>query len=278
MLGAIIGDIIGSRFEFDNHKSKDFALFGNDGIREMPCTFTDDTVMTVAVADALLEFKSIEDDEVFKSRLIGKFYDYGDKYPDCAFGYRFHHWLVSHSAEPYYSYGNGSAMRVSPAGWYADSLDEAEHLAKLTAEVTHNHPEGITGAQSVAAAIWMARNGSSKSEIKNYIEEKYYPIDFYFSLDDIRPHYEFDETCRGTVPVAFMSFFESTDFEDSIRNAISVGGDSDTLAAITGAIAEAFYGIPDRIREKALRYLDAEMKKVVGKFVKTFLHSLTEAI
>lgn len=270
MLGAIIGDIVGSRFEFNNLKSKDFELFGNDEIGKIPCEFTDDTVMTVAVADTLLEFKSIDNDEEFKRKLIEKMHYYGAEYPDCGYGYRFDNWLKIRSTKPYNSYGNGSAMRVSPVGWCANSLEKVEHIAKLTAEVTHNHSEGIKGAQAVAAAAFMAKNGADKREIKNYIEEKYYPIDFVLSLDKIRPNYEFDVSCQGTVPIALLAFFESADFEDAIRNAISVGGDSDTLAAITGAVAEAFYGIPEKITKDALKFLDDELTAVTERFRENF--------
>lgn len=270
MLGAIIGDIVGSRFEFNNHKSKEFQLFGNDGLRKQPCEYTDDSVMTVAVADALLRREPGEDDETFRQRLIERMHYYGRRRMQAGYGTRFYCWLRDGLKEPYNSWGNGSAMRVAPAGWVADSLEEAEHLAALTAEVTHNHPEGIKGAQAVAAAIWLARNGKSKEEIRQYIEQTYYPTAFRETLDQIRPTYRFDESCQGTLPPALEAFYEADGFEDAIRNAISVGGDSDTLADITGAIAEAFFGIPDDILAQALPFLDDEMLKITTAFVERF--------
>ena len=266
MFGAIIGDIVGSRFEFDDHKSKAFGLFGNDGIIDFPCEFTDDSVMTIAVADALLDRTADEDDVVFKKRLVERMHHHGQKRLNAGFGNYFYKWLKNGWTEPYNSYGNGSAMRVAPAGWVADSLEETERIARLTAEVTHNHPEGIKGAQAVAAVIWMAHSGKSKEEIRQYIETRYYPEAFRKTIDEIRPDYEFDESCQGTVPVAMRAFYESTDFEDTLRNAVSVGGDSDTLTDIAAAMAEAYYGIPDPIREKAMTYLDDEMRDIVIRF------------
>ena len=266
MFGAIIGDIVGSRFEFDDHKSKEFALFGGDGITDVPCEFTDDSVMTVAVADALLERSANEDDQTFKKRLVEKMHYHGKKRMNAGFGPKFYDWLKNGLTEPYNSCGNGSAMRVAPAGWVADSLEETERIARLTAEVTHDHPEGIKGAQAVAAVIWMARTHKSREEIRNYVETRSYPEAFLKSVDEIRPGYEYDGTCQGTVPPAVMAFYEATDFEDAVRNAVSLGGDSDTLADITAAMAEAFFGIPDAIRKEAMRYPDEEMRDVVLRF------------
>ena len=244
MIGAIIGDIVGSRFEFNNYRKKDFDFFSNE------CFATDDSVMTLAVAKAIMESKpdysDLADNTVKYMQLIGK------KYPDAGYGTRFGRW------------GNGSAMRVSPCGFAAKTLEEAEKTAEITASVTHNHPEGITGAQSVAAAIYMAKNNSSMDEIRKYISDKYYKVDF--TLDAIRETYQFNESCRDTVPQAFESFYESTGFEDCIRNAISVGGDSDTLAAIAGGIAEAYYGVPDNIKIKALSYLDDFQTEIFNEF------------
>ena len=270
MLGAIIGDIVGSRFEFDDHKSKDFELFGNDGVTDIPCEFTDDSVMTVAVADALLGREVQEDDEVFKRRLVEKMHYHGRKRMNAGYGTLFYRWLRDGSTEPYNSFGNGSAMRVAPVGWAAASLAEAEHLAGLSAAVTHNHPEGIKGAQAVAAAIWMARSGRSKEEIQQYIERRYYPKAFQRSLDEIRPEYTFDASCRGTVPVALEAFYEADSFEDALRNAVSMGGDSDTLADITGAVAEAYYGIPSPIRREAIAFLDEEMRRIAVRFAERY--------
>lgn len=270
MFGAMIGDIVGSRFEFDDHKSKEFALFGNDGINDFPCEFTDDSVMTIAVADALLGRGANEDDETFKKRLVERMHYHGRKRMNAGFGNYFYKWLKNGWTKPYNSYGNGSAMRVAPAGWVADSLEETERIARLTAEVTHDHPEGIKGAQSVAAVIWMARNGKNKEEIRHYVETHFYPEAFRKSIDEIRPDYEFDESCQGTVPVAMVAFYESTGFEDALRNAVSVGGDSDTLTDITAAMAEAYYGIPEQIREKAMTYLDDEMRGIAVRFAEKF--------
>lgn len=267
MLGAIIGDIVGSRFEFDDHKSKDFELFGNDGVTDIPCEFTDDSVMTVAVADALLGREVQEDDEVFKRRLVEKMHCHGRKRMNAGYGTLFYRWLRDGSTEPYNSLGNGSAMRVAPVGWAATSFAEAEHLARLSAVVTHNHLEGIRGAQAVATAIWMARSGRSKEEIRQYIERRYYPKAFQRSLDEIRPEFTFDASCQGTVPVALEAFYEAASFEDALRNAVSLGGDSDTLADITGAVAEAYYGIPDPIRGEAMRFLDVEMREITVRFL-----------
>ena len=256
MIGAIIGDIVGSRFEFNNYRKKDFDFFSNE------CFATDDSVMTLAVAKAIMESKpdysDLADNTVKYMQLIGK------KYPDAGYGIRFGRWLYLDEPEPYYSWGNGSAMRVSPCGFAAKTLEEAEKIAGITASVTHNHPEGITGAQSVAAAIFMARNNSSMDEIRKYISDKYYKDDF--TLDEIRETYQFNESCRDTVPQAFEAFYESVDFEDCIRNAISVGGDSDTLAAIAGGIAEAYYGVPDNLRKKALSYLDDFQTEIFNEF------------
>lgn len=276
MLGAIIGDIVGSRFEFDNHKSKDFSLFGGDGINHARCEYTDDSVMTVAVADALLGRSAGEDDGVFRDRLIGRMHYHGKNRLYAGYGTRFFFWIKDSLSEPYYSWGNGSAMRAAPVGWVSDSLAETERLAKLTAEVTHNHPEGIKGAQAVAAAIWMARSGQSKDQIRKYIEKNYYPEAFRKSLDEIRPTYGFDESCQGTVPEALTAFYESDSFEDALRNAVSLGGDSDTLTDITGGIAEAYYGIPDEIRREAMEFLDDEMRRIAGRFAEVFQKKCTE--
>ena len=245
MIGAIVGDIVGSRFEFDNIKTKEFELFDRD------CVFTDDTVMTIAIGKAVYEYGDSPD---FKKHLIDVMHEVGDKYPDCGYGGRFLDWILEERREPYNSCGNGSAMRVSAIGWYAKTIDETERLAKVSAEVTHNHPEGIKGAQAVAGAIFLARTGANKETIEKYIEEKYYILDF--TLDEIRPTYDYEITCQKSVPQAIKAFLESTDFEDAIRNAISIGGDSDTVAAICGSIAEAFYRVDEEIKETALSYLD----------------------
>jgi len=252
MLGAFIGDIVGSVYEWHNIKTKDFPLF-RDG-----CTFTDDTVMTVAVADALMSGGT-------KDNFIDSMKKFGRLYPNSGYGGRFGSWLFSDDREPYNSWGNGSAMRVSPCGWFTEALEETESLAEKSATVTHNHPEGIKGAQATAAAIYLARVGTKKDKIKEYIENKY-GYDLNRTLDEIRPVYRFNESCQETVPEAIIAFLQSADFEDAIRNAVSLGGDSDTLAAITGSIAEAVYGIPDWIRDKALGLLDAPLREVYERW------------
>jgi len=256
MLGAIIGDIVGSRFEWNNHRDKDFELFTNG------CFPTDDSIMSLAIAKAIIvskpDFSDLSDNAVKCMQSIGR------NYPDCGYGGRFYGWMFSDDPRPYNSYGNGSAMRVSAAGFAAKSLEEAKLLSKLVTEVTHNHPEGIKGAEATAVAIYMAKTGSGIFEIKDYIKENYYPMNF--TLDEIRDTYRFNETCQDTVPQALQAFFESTGFEDAIRNAISIGGDSDTLAAICGSVAEAYYGIPDDIRKQALTFLDKDLLKLLTLF------------
>ena len=238
MYGAILGDIIGSPFEFDRgDKTKEFDLFTKG------CDFTDDSVMTIAVGEALLAVGMEATVKEVEEAVITNMQDWGKRYPYAGYGGRFRHWLKEKSPKPYGSYGNGSAMRVSAAGWLYDSLERTREVARATANVTHNHPEGIKGAEATASAIYMARNESSKEEIKEYIEREFhYNLDR--TLDEIRPGYHMDETCQRTVPEAIIAFLESKDFEDAIRNAVSLGGDTDTLGAITGSIAEAFYGIP----------------------------------
>ena len=248
MIGAIVGDIVGSIYEFDNIKTKDFELFDTN------CIFTDDTVMTIAVGKALRLWNRSGNIDKFKNILIDVMHDYGARYDDCGFGGHFLSWILQKRRKPYNSYGNGSAMRVSAVSWFANSLEEVKTLAKASAEITHNHPEGIKGAVATAVAIYLAKIGKNKEEIKKYITDNYYKIDF--TLDSIRPTYEFDVSCQGSIPQAMQSFFESANFEDCIRNAISIGGDSDTIAAIAGSIAEAYYGIDEDIKETALSFLD----------------------
>jgi ADP-ribosylglycohydrolase len=248
MIGAIIGDIVGSVYEWNNIKTKEFPLFSPE------CFFTDDTVMTLAIAEGLMNGGGAED-------FIAAMKKYGRLYPDSGYGGRFGSWLFSDDINPYNSWGNGSAMRVSPVAWAFDILSEVEKYAEISAAVTHNHPEGIKGAQATAAAIFLARKGNTKEEIKAYIENKY-GYNLNRSLGEIRPNYRFNESCQETVPEAIIAFLESVDFEDAIRNAISLGGDSDTLAAITGSIAEAAYGIPKDIKEKALSILDQGLLNV----------------
>lgn len=233
LYGAVIGDIIGSKYEFNNIKHKDFPLFSKG------CSYTDDTIMTIAVANALQN--SWNNIDKFVPCLIQEMQRLGRKYPHPQgnYGRRFSTWLKNNNPTPYNSFGNGSAMRVSPCAIYAVELEEALKLAELSASVTHNHPEGIKGAKAVAAAIFLSKTGKSKTEIKNYIEQNYYKLNE--SIDAIRKYYTFNETCQGTVPQAITAFLESETFVDAIRNAVSIGGDTDTIAAITGSIAWSFY-------------------------------------
>lgn len=257
MYGAILGDIVGSPHEFDhnNYKAKDFPLISQRS------EFTDDTVMTLAVAKALSDTCG-QDDAAIKAALVQEMRSLGCAYPDKGYGVRFNHWLHEDDPQPYHSYGNGSAMRVSSAAWLAESMEEALHLAKLTAEVTHDHPEGIKGAQTVAAAIFLARTGHSKAEIKAYAECKF-GYDLSCTCDEIRPTYHHVESCQETVPQAITAFLESTDFEDALRTAVSLGGDSDTLATITGSIAEAFYGVPEDLKQECRKRLTPELGEIL---------------
>lgn len=250
MLGAIAGDIIGSRYEHAGIKSKDFELFNRQSV------FTDDTVLTIAVADSLLHKIPYQD----------KFREYFLAYPVAGYGGRFRRWARSPKPAPYGSFGNGSAMRVSPIAWYYSNLDDVLEEALHSAEITHNHPEGIKGAQAVAAAVFMARTGSSKQAIKDYVEDQFH-YDLSSSIDAIRPGYGFEISCQKSVPQALIAFLESTDYEDAVRNAVSLGGDSDTLACIAGGIAEAYYGgVPQKIAEAALSRLDKQLQEVCKKW------------
>ena len=256
MIGAIIGDIAGSRFEWRNIKSKDFTLFTN------ACEPTDDSIMTLAVAQAIMNCNG--DYSRLENETVSCMQEYGRAYPNAGYGGRFHRWIFSRDPKPYNSYGNGAAMRVSPCGFAATTLEEATMLAHAVTRVTHNHPESLKAAEAVASAIYLARMGKTLEEIKAHIAEHYYSIDF--SLDEIRPTYTFDVSCQGSVPQAFEAFFESTGFEDAIRNAISIGGDSDTIAAITGGMAEAYYGVPEEIRAQAIMFLDDKLSGILSRF------------
>ena len=258
MLGAIIGDMVGSIYEFHNHRSKEFPFFSDD------CWPTDDSIMTIALAKALLETDGKADG--LSKQAIKWMRKIGQQYPSCGYGGRFYSWMFSEHPQPYGSYGNGAAMRVSACGWAANSIEEAKELAYAVTRVTHDHEEGIWGAEATACAIFLARTGSSKEEIRQFVEDNYYDLDF--TLDEIRPRYRFNESCQGTVPQAIEAFLESESFEDAIRNAISIGGDSDTLAAITGGIAEAFYGIPAKLRlETILRFRKACQEEYLPAYV-----------
>lgn len=260
MIGAIIGDIAGSRFEWNDHKSKKFEFFGKG------CFPTDDSIMTIAIAKAVMESKDryggvdaekLSENAVIWMRKIGK------HYPDCGYGGTFFRWIYEEIDGPYGSYGNGAAMRVSAAADAARSLEEAKALARAATVVTHDHPESIRAVEALAGAIFLARDGMDMTEIRCYIKE-YYDLDF--TLDGIRGGYEFDVSCQGSVPVALEAFLESNSFEDAIRNAISVGGDSDTIAAITGALAEAYYGVPGWMADKAIGMLNHHLREIVQEF------------
>ena len=270
MIGAIIGDIAGSRFEFRNHKSKEFELFA-DG-----CRATDDSVMTLAVARAMMETDKArqhkagdfsrdgEYEALLEQTAVKAMREIGRSHPDCGYGASFRKWIFSGDPRPYNSFGNGAAVRIGPAGFAARTEDEARELSEAVTKATHNHPEGIKGAETVAVAVFMARRGFLKEEIRRKINDDYYPLDF--TIDGIRAAYEFDETCRGTVPQAIEAFLESVSFEDAVRLAVSVGGDSDTLAAITGSIADAYYGVPEELERKALSYLDDDLRAICGEW------------
>lgn len=251
MLGAIIGDIVGSRFEFNNHKSTNFELFTGE------CDFTDDTICTVAVADALMNNIPFSD----------SLHRWCRKYPNPKGGYggRFNMWVHSDNPESYYSFGNGSAMRVSPCAWLSDDLYIVLNNAEKSASCTHDHPFGITGAMAIAECIFHARKGVDKNEIKKFIEQQY-GYNLNFTCDLIREHNGFNETCQVTVPQAIVAFLDSDGFEHAIRLAVSIGGDSDTIAAMTGSIAEAYYGIPSHIKKAAMEYLPDEFKDIIELF------------
>ena len=255
MIGAIAGDIIGSVYEAHPIKTKDFPLFHSR------CRFTDDTVLTIAVAQAILT----DGDYCRWVREIGR------RYPHAGYGGTFIRWLHSSVPEPYYSWGNGSAMRVSPVGWAFDSIGEVLSEAARTAEISHNHPEGIKGAQAAALAVFLARTTRDKGMIKNEIIERF-GYDLNRTVDGIRPSYRFDVSCQGTVPEAVISFLEADSFEDAVRNAISLGGDSDTLACITGAIAEAYYGLlAQDIQKKVKGSLPAYLLSITERFCLKYL-------
>lgn len=260
MIGAIIGDIAGSRFEFDNHRSKEFRFFHRRD------SFTDDSVMTLALGQAILDCDG--DYSGLREAAVRRMREFGRHYPNAGYGSGFFNWLFSPEPKPYNSCGNGAAMRISGVGFAARTLEECREMSLKVTDVTHNHPDGILGAEAAAVAVFMARNGASKEEMRKVFTEQYYPIDF--TLDEIRPVYPWGAVCSNTVPQAMEAFLESTDFEDAIRNAISIGGDSDTIAAITGGIAEAFYGVPADIRKTGLTYLTDDMREALERFEAQF--------
>ncbi len=259
MLGAIFGDIVGSHYEFDPTKNYDFQLLHEDS---RP---TDDTVMTLAVAKALMDTYG-KDDDTIRRAVVKEMQRLGRKYHNAGYGGTFYHWLDNPEPKPYNSYGNGSGMRVSAVGWLYPSLGQTLNMAKLTADVTHNHPEGIKGAQAIAAGMYLARTGHDKDFIKEYIANTFrYDLDR--TLDDIRPTYEFDVTCQGSVPEAIIAFLESDSYEDAIRKAVSLGGDADTQGCMAGALAEAFYGdVPQPFRQEALERLPKDLREIAERF------------
>lgn len=261
MYGAIFGDIIGSRFEFDRGgKTKEFKLFTEQD------SLTDDTVMTIAVGEGLMNAGKDADVNEIKKAVIESMRNWGHRYPDAGYGGRFWDWLFNgRKPEPYGSYGNGSAMRVSAAGWLYDSLERTREVAVATAEVTHNHPEGIKGAECTAAVMYMGRTGGTKEEILEYITHEF-SYDISESLDQMRKRHEHVETCQDSLPKALRSFFDGDSYEEVVRNAVSLGGDTDTLAAIAGAMAEAFYGIPALIMEEGMNFIPEDMNQVLRRF------------
>ena len=259
MYGAILGDIIGSPYEFDRgSKTKNFPLFSDRS------EFTDDTVMTIAVADVFLSGEGLTDDQLYQ-QLVESMQAWGKRYPNSGYGLRFARWLYEKNPQPYNSFGNGSAMRVAAAAWLFDDLETVRHMAQLSAEVTHNHPEGIKGAEATAAAIFLARTGHTKAEIKTYIQQEF-SYNLSRTCDEIRPDYHHVESCQETVPEAITAFLEGESFEDVIRTAVSLGGDCDTLTAIAGSMAEGFYGVPEELKQVCRTYLTADLLDVLDRF------------
>ena len=260
MYGAVLGDIIGSPYEFDRSpKIKDFPLFSPDS------RFTDDSVMTLAVADAFLSVSSHASEAEIRQQMVRSMQHFGRTYSSIGYGAKFLAWLMTDDPQPYGSWGNSSAMRVSSVGWLFDDLNTVLRMAELSAAVSHDHPEAVKGAQAVATAIYLARTGSSKAEIKNYIEEQF-GYDLSRTCDEIRPDYLHDVSCRGTVPEAITAFLEGQDFEDVIRTAVSLGGDCDTLTCIAGSMAEAFYGVPVELQKACRVYLPDDLLAVLRRF------------
>ena len=260
MYGAILGDFIGSPYEFDRgNKSKDFPLFSQKSI------YTDDTVMTIAVAEAFMDAQGATDMDWIRRRLITSMQHYGRQYPYAGYGGMFRQWLRAKDPQPYGSYGNGSAMRVSPVAWLYDDLETVRRMARLSAEVTHNHPEGIKGAEATASAIFLARTGSTKADIEAYIEGQF-GYNLSRTCDEIRPTYRHVESCQETVPEAITAFLEGESFEDVIRTAVSLGGDCDTLTCIAGSIAEGFYGVPEDLKQECCNRLPEQLLEVLLRF------------
>lgn len=262
MIGTVFGDIVGSRFEFtaERQKSKEFELLNEKNI------YTDDTVMTLATAKALTDMVGLSKFTIKRKapEIFTKYYrELGRLYPDAGYGWNFYHWIQDDLMGPYNSFGNGAAMRVSPCGIFARTLKEAEMLGELSASVTHNHPEGIKAAKCIAGAVFLAKKGSGKAEIKKYVSQYY---DIPKDIDKIRKNYSFDVSCQGSVPEALMCFFGAYSYEDCMRNCVSLGGDTDTMCAIVGTIAEFYFGMPDRYAAIALNKLDNNMRNILSGF------------
>lgn len=257
MYGAILGDIIGSPYEFDmGNKTKDFPLFSDNS------QFTDDTVMTIAVAEAFLD--APDDEDALRWRLVRSMQKWGHRYPGAGYGIRFCRWLDCDDPRPYNSFGNGSAMRVSAVAWLYQDMAAVRKMARLSADVTHNHPEGIKGAEATAAAIFLGRTGHSKAEIKAYMENEFH-YDLRRTCDEIRPHYRHVESCQETVPEAITAFLEGNSFEDVIRTAVSLGGDCDTLTCIAGSIAEGYYGVPEELKQACKSRVPEAFVKILSR-------------
>ena len=266
MYGAILGDMAGSRFEFDRGGlTKEFEFLTGE------CSWTDDSVMTLAVAEALMEAGKDASAEEIRSACVKSMLKWGRKYPYAGYGGNFRLWLLCDDPRPYGSFGNGSAMRVSAAGWLYDSLERTRKVARATAEVSHDHPEGIKGAECTAAVIYLARTGSSKEEIAEYVKSEF-GYDFSETLEEMRARHRMDESCQDALPKALRSFMDGVDFEDVVRNAISLGGDADTIGAIAGSMAEAFYEIPVALKGEAVQRVEDDMRAVLGQFDKTLKH------
>ncbi|MBO5621964.1 MAG: ADP-ribosylglycohydrolase family protein [Butyrivibrio sp.] len=260
MYGALLGDMIGAPYEFDrSNKSKEFDMYNEQ------VAFTDDSVMTIAVAEGIMNAGLDADEKRMKAEIVSSMKAWGRRYPDAGYGNKFIWWLMLDDPNPYGSFGNGSAMRVSSVGWFYESMDRTREVARWTAEVTHNHPEGVKGAEAVAAAIFMARNKYSKEQIKEYVIKEF-DYDLSRTCDEIRPDYRHTEICQETVPEAITAFLEGFDFEDVIRTAVSLGGDCDTLTCISGGIGEAFYGVPDEMIKECRKRLPGDMLAVIEQF------------
>ena len=261
MYGAILGDIIGSRFEFDRGgKTKEFELFTSED------SFTDDTAMTIAIGEALMKAGLAADTDSIEREVTSSMRAWAKRYPEAGYGGRFYKWLFwSHNTQPYGSFGNGSAMRVSAAGLLYDTIERTREVAKSTAVVTHNHPEGIKGAECTAAVMFLARTGATKDEIKEYVVREF-GYDISATVDELRPFHKHNETCMDALPKALVSFFDGESYEDVIRNAVSLGGDTDTIAAIAGAMAECYFDMPITLLGECLSKLEDDMREVVKQF------------